>query len=368
MPPHLSAVQAITPAFEQTKQQLFKPFRFRHWLNLATVSLVTGEFLGGGGGGSGGWHGGGVSPPHRRNGGEALFVAFANPTWERIREFLPWILLGVAVIIVLFLLWLYAASVCRFILFDSVLYNRCELRKGWHRWKSQGSSYFLWMLGLVFGVPAALLVVIGSPVFFAWRAHVFDQPREHLALLILGGTGLLLLLLAVLLGTAIAGLFAKDFVVPVMAMENLDVLDGWRRVLPMLSAERMSYVGYVLMKIVLAVGTAIIFGILYLLAILLALIPMGILGGAVYLLARAAGLTWTLTTMSLAVILGGAAVFFIVYVIAFISAPAMVFFQSYTLHFFGSRYPELGAVLFPAPPAPPVAPATPTEPFPLPAG
>jgi hypothetical protein len=366
MPARLSAVQAVTPAFEQTKHQLFKPFRFRHWLNLATVSLVTGEFIGGGGGG-GGWHGGGYSPPHRRGGGDSLLVAFAHPSWERIKEFLPWILLGVAVLIVLFLLWLYAASVYRFILFDSVLYNRCELREGWHRWKVHGSSYFLWMLALAMAVPAVLLVLVGTPVFLAWRAHIFDHPKEHLALLILGGTGLMLLLLAVLLCTAVVGLFAKDFVVPVMAMENLGVLDGWRRVLPMLGDEKMSYAGYVLMKIVLAVGSAIIFGIINLVALLMMLIPIGILGVAAYFFAKAAGLTWTLATMSLVVIAGGAVVFLIFYVIAFISAPAMVFFQSYALHFFGSRYPALGAVLFPPPPPPP-SPVAPAEPLPLPAG
>jgi hypothetical protein len=363
MPPRLSAVQAVTPAFEQTKHQMFKPFRFRHWLNLATVSLVTGEFFGGGGGG-GGWHGG-YSPPHRRGGGDSLLVAFSHPSWGTIIEFLPWILLGVAILIVLFLLWLYAASVYRFILFESVLYNRCELREGWHRWKVHGSSYFLWVLSLAFAVPLALLVLIGGPIFLAWRAHIFDYPKEHLALLILGGIGLFLIFLAVLLGLAVVGLLAKDFVVPVMAMENLGVLDAWRRVLPMLGAEKLSYIGYILMKIVLAVGSAIIFGIINLLALVMMLIPMGILGLAVYFLAKAAGLTWTLTTMSLVVILGGAVVFLIFYVIAFISAPAMVFFQSYTLHFFGSRYPALGAIVFPPPPPP--SPVTSAEPLPLPA-
>jgi hypothetical protein len=365
MPPRLSAVQAVTPAFEQTKQQLFKPFRFRHWLNLATVSLVTGEFAGGG---SGGWLEGRFPPPPRRRGGDSLLVAFADPSWERLKEFLPWILLGVAVLIVLFLLWLYAASVYRFILFDSVLYNRCELRQGWRRWKPHGYSYFLWILCLAMAVPAVLGVLIGGPIFLAWRAHIFDHPKEHLALLILGGVGLFLLFVGVLLCAAIVALFAKDFVVPVMAMENMRVLDAWRRLLPMLGAEKMSYVGYVLMKIVLAVGSAIIFGIINLLAILVLLIPMGILGVAIYFLAKAAGLTWTLGTTSIAVVLGGAAVFVIFYVIAFISAPAMVFFQSYALHFFGSRYPALGTVLFPPSPPPSPSPAMPAEPRPLPAG
>jgi hypothetical protein len=239
--------------------------------------------------------------------------------------------------------------------------------KGWHRWKVHGASYFLWVLSLAVAVPAVLLFLVGTPVFLAWRAHIFDHPKEHLALLILGGMGLLFLFLVVLFGVAVVALFAKDFVVPVMAMENLGVLDAWRCVLPMLGAEKMSYVGYVLMKIVLAVGSAIIFGIINLVALLLMLIPLGILGVAGYFLAKAAGLTWTLTTMSLAVILGGAVIFLIFYVIAFISAPAMVFFQSYALHFFGSRYPALGAVLFPPPPPPPSL-AAPAEPLPLPAG
>jgi hypothetical protein len=42
--------------------------------------------------------------------------------------------------------------------------------------------------------------------------------------------------------------------------------------------------------------------------------------------------------------------------VTLVSVPSVVFFQSYTLHFFGSRYARLGAML--APPAPPAPPAT----------
>jgi hypothetical protein len=136
----------------------------------------------------------------------------------------------------------------------------------------------------------------------------------------------------------------------------------------MLRTEELAYAGYVLMKIVLAVGTAIIFGIINFVVILMMLIPLAIMGVAAYFLGKAAGLTWSLGTISAVVILGGAVLFLMFYVIAFISAPAMVFFQSYTLHFFGSRYPALGAVVFPPSPPPPVSPAAPVEPLPLPAG
>ena len=43
-----SAVDAISPAFEHTKRQLFQPFRIGQWVRLALVGLLAGE-LGSGG-------------------------------------------------------------------------------------------------------------------------------------------------------------------------------------------------------------------------------------------------------------------------------------------------------------------------------
>jgi len=44
-----SAVDAIYPAIEHTKKQLFQPFRLGQWTRLALVGLLAGE-LGSGGG------------------------------------------------------------------------------------------------------------------------------------------------------------------------------------------------------------------------------------------------------------------------------------------------------------------------------
>ena len=351
MPSPLSAIDAVSPAFEQTKRQLFKPFRFHHWVRLAVVSLVTGEFAGGGV-----WGGGNFSLPSGGGKRPNDFFSLASPAWERVQEFLPWILLGVFVVVALVLLWLYVASVYRFILFDAVLNNRCELREGWRHWKPQGSSYFLWIIAFGLAMPVVIVVVIGSPIFFAWRAGVFSQPKEHLVLLVVGGVALFFLLMALIFVGAVAALFAKDFAVPLMALEDVGILEAWRLLLPMLGAEKLAYTGYVLMKIVLAAGCAILFGIINLLVLLALLIPLGIGGVALYFLAKAAGLTWNIATISLVVVLAGAALMGLLYVVAFVSSPAMVFFQSYTLHFFGSRYPQLGTLVFRTPPSPPASP------------
>ncbi len=98
-------------------------------------------------------------------------------------------------------------------------------------------------------------------------------------------------------------------------------------------------------------------------AILALLIPLGLVGIVAFLIAQAAGLSWNLSTMLIAVALGLLVLAGVFYVIGFVYAPGLVFFQSYTLQFFGSRYPPLAGRMFPAEPPPASAPP-PAEPSP----
>ena len=88
---------------------------------------------------------------------------------------------------------------------------------------------------------------------------------------------------------------------------------------------------------------------------------------AVLLAGVAAGLTWSVTTISLAIIFGSVALFLLLYVIALVAAPATVFFPAYAMYFFAARYPNLHALVYPAPAAPPapeVPPVLETPPLP----
>jgi hypothetical protein len=187
---------------------------------------------------------------------------------------------------------------------------------------------------------------MGGPLFIAWRAGLFHHLGDHLWVLMLGGAALLFVLVAFFVLTAITALFAKDFCVPVMAMEKVGVLDAWRRLLPMLAAEKLAFTGYVLMKIVLAIGNAIIVGIVTLLTFIILLIPLGIAAAIIYFGGKAIALTLNIATISSLVVLGGVILSGFIFLTALINTPPMVFFQSYMLHFFGSRYPALGAVVF----------------------
>ncbi len=357
MPKPLSAIEAVTPAIEQTKQQLFKPFRFWHWARLALVVVVTWDFSGGGGGN--------FNIPFPDDKRKEDFALFAAPDFklEKVMEYLPWIILGVGILLALVLVFMFIASVFRFVLFESVLRNKCEIRAGWKRWQEQGYSYFLWALCLGFSVLLAMSLLIGGPVLIAWSQGVFDSPKEHIGLLILGGIALFILLMVFFIGGAVIAVLAKDFAIPIMALERVGIVAAWRRLLIMMAGEKLAYAGYVGMKIVLAIASGILFGIINLVAILVLMIPLAIAGVVIYAAGKGMGLEWNLLTITITVLLGAVAFHLLLAVMAFVSVPPMVFFQSYVLHFLGSRYPMLGEKVFPPPPAKPI----PLEPGPEPA-
>lgn len=342
----LSAVDAISPAFSRMTAQLFGPIRFRHWMRMAVVCLLTGETTGGGGG-WGGANNFNFPPPSDSRPG---FVSLADLPFKQFPEFLAWAAVGVMALILFVVVMIYISSVYRFILFDAVLNNRCELGKGWRRWQRQGTSYFLWQIGFGLASVAGIAVVVGGPVFAAWRAGLLRHPDQHLVVLIAGGIVLLALFVGVVILVALVSMFAKDFVVPVMALESRGAMDGWRRVLPVMGREKGAFAFYILMKILLAIGSALLFGILDFFVILMFIIPVGILGVALYFVARGAGLVWNPLTVGLVIVAGGAVLFLLLYLISIVSLPAMVFFEAYSLYFYGSRYDLLGLALSPPPP------------------
>ena len=106
------------------------------------------------------------------------------------------------------------------------------------------------------------------------------------------------------------------------------------------------------MKIVLAIGAAIALTIAILIALFVLLVPIGGIGVIAVLGGKAAGLTWNLYTITLAVILACIALAILIFVISLISVPVIVFFPSYSVYFFAPRYPPLASLLWPQPSAP----------------
>ena len=131
-------MDAISPAFEHTKQQLLQPFRFGQWTRLALVGLLAGE-LGSGGGCNVPTLQLQHSPAPARAtssgsglGGDRIPLLFAG-------------LIAVLVVagFVLGILLMYVSSVMRFVLFDSVLAKECHIRQGWSRGRARDAIFRL---------------------------------------------------------------------------------------------------------------------------------------------------------------------------------------------------------------------------------
>jgi hypothetical protein len=353
----ISAVDAISPAFQHTKRQLLQPFRVGQWVRLAFVGLLAGELSSGGGCNSN------FQVPHHTGGGNQL-LAGGLPSLD------PSLYVGlIALLVVLGLvLWIalvYVHSVMRFILFDSVVEKECHIRRGWNRRTGAGFRYFLFQILYSFVSIAGFVILIGIPAAIALAMGWLKEPKDHIAPLVLGGLVLFFLLLAFFVCVMVGIVMTKDFVVPQMALEEISAFEGWRRLLAMLKQEKLSYAGYLGMKIVMALGAAVLVGIVTFIILLIILIPVGGLGVIAVLAGKAAGLTWNVYTITLAVVAGSVVVVTILYVFSLISVPVIVFFPAYSIYFFAARYPALALILYPTPPAPPELPPPP-PPLPLP--
>jgi hypothetical protein len=183
--------------------------------------------------------------------------------------------------------------------------------------------------------------------------------------LVLGGIVVFFLLVGFFIVAAVVHVLIKDFVVPQMALEGIGVMEGWRRLWPMLQSEKSGYAGYIGMKIVLAIGAGIVVTIASVIMFLIFALPAAALVVGAILAGSSAGLTWNAYTITVAVVAGCVIFAILMYLLALISVPAIVFFPAYSIYFFAPRYRALSLVLYPPPPPPPAASAPPETPPPL---
>ena len=343
----LSAVDSVSPAIEHAKAQLFRPFRLGQWSRLALVGLFAGEMSSGGGCNS-------FHVPAHTSGSHRDFLVGNFPD--------PWVFgpLIIALLIAMPFLWLlfmYLNSRLRFVLFDSVIAKRCEIRRMWAQRGDPALKYFLWQIVLSLVSLAGMAIIIGVPALFAFGLGWFTAPKEHLAGWILAGIVVFFVFVGWAVLAILVHVFTKDFVVPQMALEGISAFEGWSRLWKMMHSEKGGYAGYAGMKFLLSIGAAFIFGILTLIVMLIVLIPVGGLGAIGLLMGHAAGmaLTWNVFTITLAIVAGCIFLLVFMYGASLISVPAIVFFPAYAIYFFAGRYPLLGNLIYP-PMMPPPAP------------
>ena len=218
----LSATEAVSPAIEHAKQQLFQPFRFGQWARLALVGFLAGELSSGGGCNAP------TSFPNSRSGSgsqgapevEAAIHKMAA-FWHAHAALIAGIITGAIIFFFLLgILFTYLNSRMRFVLFDSIVAKECRLGEYWSRRGEVAWRFFIWQL--LFGLCSlmAFVIAIGLPVGAAWAAGLFRKPGDHVLALVLGGIFVFCLFMVFTICANLIRVFTKDFVVPYMAVED----------------------------------------------------------------------------------------------------------------------------------------------------
>lgn len=349
----ISAVDVITPAFQHTKQQLLKPFRLGQWVRLALLGVATGEMASGSG-----CHFNVPSIPQKQTSSSHLDLAAPHLPASLSHLSVPEIVLIASFAVLLFaiimVLFLYLNSICRFILFDSIIKRDCTLRESWRRWRPAGRRFFVWQLLFQVVLAMGFVIVVGLPIGFAFIAGWLAEPKQHLVPLILGGILLFFVLLFFVAFVMLVHVLAKDFLVPLMALDDLNWRDAWERLLQMLKMEKGGYAGYIGMKVLLAIAASIILGVITLVLALVFVFPV-VIAFLIPTIRGGPGV-WNVYTITLAVIVGTLVFVLLMSAISLISVPAVVFFPAYSIYFFAARYPALSLRLYGPPPLAPPGP------------
>jgi hypothetical protein len=362
--PSPSATDAVSPAIHRTSAMLFKPFRWSFYWRMAVVAFLTGEL-----GGGGNFHVPTNFPTDhgRQRRGSSEFLSSIPWHWPGGLSVTQWIIIGAVAVFAFFavmFIFLYIASIFRFILFDSVLTGKCSIRENWSRRQREGRKLFVWSL-IVMGISfTVLIMVFGTPLLFAWSAGFFNNPRQHVAVLVVLALALLVLFVIFALVAGAVHILTRDMLVPMFAFEDISIGDAWERAKQIIRADQGGYGGYYGMCILLAIAVGIVFGIIGFIILLVILIPMVLIGVVIFGIIAATG--WNPVAIAIAIVLAIMAAVILMFISGLIYVPAVVFRQSYGMYFFGARYQPLMAYMYPPPPAPPAPPiAPPTEPIPV---
>lgn len=318
----------IQPAWENMVRVLFRPFSLRKWISLGFISLIAYGI---------GSSGGGFNIPGNWGGERQPNWPYQHPLpW--IMHWLPFIIIGFLILIALILIIAWIASVLHFIFVDDIVRNSGAISEPFARLRRQGTSYFLWKLGFGLIYLLVLLILIGTPLFFALALHAKAVPMVlAIAWAVMIGIPLFIIGL-------IIDLFVRDFVTTVMYVRGIGVLEAWGIAWPLIKENA----GQIALYILILVAVAIVMGMFSIAIVLVSLlvigIPVGILAALAILIGKAAGLTWSVPVIAAAASVG----FVITLGWAFLAQcayqPAEVFRRSYALVVMGQADPSLATL------------------------
>lgn len=340
---------------------LFRPFRFKTWLKLGFIGWLAGAASSGGGGFNNFQNPGIPAQQGSKIAGE--LDKFLHTLFT---EYFGVIVLLAVIGVLIWLVFVYLSARFRFILFDAVLNGRAEIARSWRQYRDPAHRFLaFWLLFSVI-ILAVFFLIVGLPLWRAYKGGILQSEDPfgnffHLFAPIFVGV------LAFAIVTAIVASLANDFLVPQLALDDIDIGNAWTNLTRMVMAEPGAFAGYLGMKFLLSIAAAIIVGIATFLCILVLAIPGVVLALIVVFAVKAMGSAGIVFGILMAVLGIAVAIVLMTILILMTIAPTAVFFTAYSLQFFGGRYAKLGERLWPPAAATPLSPyvgGTPPPPVP----
>ncbi|WP_221058286.1 DUF7544 domain-containing protein [Methanoculleus chikugoensis] len=255
------AFSRLDGAFQRTKSLLW-PIRWGVWLRLALIALFVG---------------GGVSLPNTS--GYTFEEGDLPPgVVESLPDIAPLIVAFILIVLVIALIWWIIGTVMQFVFVDMLRTDDIHIRPFFGERLGKGVRLFLFQVGLTLILILAMMALILMLVGIGGSG--------------VGGAAFILVFIPFILVAAllfgIIFLLTNDFVVPIMIHEDCGIIEGWRRLFGMISANVWQTVVYVVTRLVLGLIAAIVQAVLVILALLIIAIPF-VLIGIVLLAALQAG-------------------------------------------------------------------------------
>lgn len=259
-PRQISVLEPIGAAIEKTKQILFRPFDIGKWFTLGFCAwLATLGDSGGGGGPNFNFNYGGGS-----HGSTQEFQHQVHTVKQEIINNLPVILtVGIVVLIFVFVLafvFMWLKSRGQFMFLHGVANNVSEVVNPWNRYARQGNSLFLfrvvlWLIGMI--VSVAMIV----PLVFIFIAFAESDFKAIAVAGIVPAIFLIIGFICFCIIMAVINVLTKDFVVPVMYLQDCTVTEGWKRFWNLLRFHKGTFFLFLLVLFVLniAIGMIILF-------------------------------------------------------------------------------------------------------------
>ena len=336
----ISAVDAVSPAIERTKEFLFRPFKWGTYLKLGLVAIITegvGEnFHSSTSRGGHGVHGGLYGPPN--------FSTFhCTPACIAV------IVAAVLLAFVLSAFVFYLITRLRFAFFHCLVHNTKEIKPGWRLYRGQVSRFF-WLNVVVAICFMVLLGLIALPFAAGfWRLFQESQQGGHFNIGLL--LGLVLPLIPIMILLAVAGiltnLILRDWMMPHMALDDATAGEAWQQVRARMMAEKRQFLVYGLLRVILPTIAAIgAFIVLAIPGLMLAGSIAAIEWGLHSTFTGATGSSWVVG-IALEVFFGVVAFGFALLASICVGGPLSTGLREYALIFYGGRYKALGDFLYP---------------------